>query len=212
MGSNPIGNAPRDPYEAYRVEEIERDRKSKEQKKNRPPPEEPPQEKRWVVFAYVLMLMHKIIELFQGIPEKGISTQEEGGIRENLLLFKAALEMMKKEDRSQDIEFLNRLSQLWQHVLEDALHFKRISLLSKELKNLIDKIQHYPQRQEHSLGYYLAEYAGQKWLPFPFMELIQKIHAEHIQSPRQSALSEWTSQIDEILPLMKSNKDSQEKI
>jgi|SRR5579872_626205 len=202
MGSNPIGNAPRDPYEAYRVDAIERDRQAKEDQRKKPPPEEP-QEKRWIVVAYILMMLNKIIELFQGVPERGIGSQEEKAIRENLLLLRAAFETMKKEDRSQDIDFLNRLSQLWQTVLEDALRFKRVSLLSKELKNLIDKIQHYPQSQQHTLGYYLAEYAGQKWLPFPFMELIQKIHTEHLQSPRQSALTDWTTQIDNLLLLMR---------
>ncbi len=185
MGSNPIGNAPRDPYEAYRVEAIERDRREKEKQEGSPPPEEP-KEKRWIVVAYLLTLLHKLFDLFQGIPEKGIASKDETAIRENLVLLKAAFETMKMEDRSQDIEFLNRLSQLWQNVLEDALLLKRFSFLSKELKNLIDSIQHYPQKQQHSLGYYLAEYAGQKWLPFPFMELIQKIHTEHLQSPAQA--------------------------
>jgi hypothetical protein len=75
------------------------------------------------------------------------------------------------------------------------------------MRSLIDAIQHYPERQQHSLGYYLSEYAGQKWLPFPYMEMIQKIHAEHLKNPTESALAQWTHRIDRLLSLLKSEPE-----
>ena len=71
------------------------------------------------------------------------------------------------------------------------------------LKILMQKIQHYPEYEEHTFGYYLTEYAGQKWIPFPYMEMVQKIHSEHMKNPKGSALTEWTNLIDELLSKIK---------
>lgn len=206
MGSvqNPIGGEPRDPYERYRVEEIERDRQAKEKEKEKFSEEAPP-EKKSIVLAYVLMLLHKLFELFQGMPEKGITVESEKEIRNHLLSLAAFFDTMKKEDRSQDIDFLNALSKNWEHILEDALQFKKSSILAKEFRKFVDDIQHYPPNQSHTLGYYLSEYAGQKWLPFPYMELIQKIHQEYLRLRTQSALERWTKSIEQLLLLMKSD-------
>jgi len=206
MGSvqSPIGGEPRDPYEGYRVEQVERERQAKEKQKEEFPEEDSP-EKKSIIFAYVLMLLHRLFELFHGMPEKGISAESEKGIRTHLLRLFAFFETMKKEDRSQDIDFLNALSKTWENILEDALLFKKSSILAKEFRKLVDDIQHYPPKQSHTLGYYLSEYAGQKWLPFPYMELIQKIHQEYLRLRTQSALESWTKSIEQLLILMKSD-------
>ncbi len=199
---NPVGGHPRDPYEGYRVDPVEKDKEAKENP-NRSP-NEPPEGKS-AIGAYLLLLFKKIAELFVEGPEKGISSTVEKEVRENLCLLKAAFEILKTEDRSQDLPFLNRLSKLWQHALEDALRFQRDSYFSQQFKTLIQKIQNYPENQEHTFGFYLSEYAGQKWLPFPYMEMVQKIHAQYQKNPEGNPLSEWTVLIDELIVLLKSD-------
>lgn len=181
MDYSPI--TPPDPYEAYRVE-----RAQEEQRRGFEGggfDEKPP---KWGLAAYFLKLLQRVVDLF--IESK------EGVASEALVSLKKAFEMLKKEDLSEDIQFLNQLSKTWQSLLE-------MSLKKEEVKTLVKKIQNYPQHEKHTFGYYLTEYAGQKWVPFPYMDLIQKIHSEHHKNPEGSALTEWTQLIDQLLSKMK---------
>lgn len=181
MDSSPI--TPPDPYEAYRVE-----RAQEEQRRSfegggydgKPP--------KWGLAAYFLKLLHRLADLF--------IVSKEHVTSETLVSLKKAFEMLEKEDLSEDIQFLNQLSKIWQALLE-------MSLKKDEVKTLVQKIQNYPEHEKHTLGYYLSEYAGQKWIPFPYMDLIQKIHSEHQKNPEGSAITEWTQLIDQLLSKMK---------
>lgn len=104
------------------------------------------------------------------------------------------METMMREDRSQDSQFLKRLSGIWQEVLEGSLNIQ-----SKSLKRLIRDVESFPEDEEHTFGYYLEEFAGQTWLPFPYMELIHNLHHHHELDPSSSLLTRWTGMIEEIL-------------
>ncbi len=194
---NPVGKGPRDPYEKYRVEGIEKEHRE-------PPPQEleEPEGQGAGLGAYLLVMFRKFIELFEEAPEKGLSARTEKRVQENLLQLKKSFQTIKSEDLSQDSEFIAHLSQIWRTLLEDALRFKSGSLFSIKLKGLIKSIDSYPPQQLHTLSYYLTEYAGQKWLPFPFMEMIQKLHAQHQKNPSSSSLEQWTVQIQELALLL----------
>lgn len=195
--STPVGGRPPDPFEKYRVEEIQRDKRKNEAfRKMMEEPEAP--EKKGGILAYFLNMLRKIVDLFIEGGEKGISETEREDVVENLTRFKEDLEILKKEDRSQDTEFLARLANHWRSLLEDSHRFKRTTPLAAQFKLMIQKIKYFPEKEEHTLGYYLTEYGGEKWIPFPFMELIQKIHRDHEKNPTQSALSEWTRLIQEL--------------
>lgn len=195
---NPVGKGPRDPYEKYRVEGIEKDA-------SREPPAfqpEEPEAKDAGVGAYLLLMFRKFIELFEEAPEKGLSAAMEKRVRDNLLRLKKSFQLIKSEDLSQDSAFIANLSQIWRTLLEDALQFKRGSIFSMKLKGFIKNIDSYPPQQLHTFSYYLTEYAGQKWLPFPFMEMVQKLHAQHQKNPSSSDLEQWTAQIQELALLL----------
>lgn len=181
---NPI--TPPDPYEPYRIEGLGESHSPKQPDGGDEPP-------KWTLAAYLLGLLKKGIDFFLDQEKKG-SQEPKRETVENLLSFKACLETLKRENRSEDIHFLNHLSKLWEHLLEDTLKEQ-----SPLFKKIIRSIQHYPPHETHTLGYYLSEYAGQKWIPFPYMELIQKLHSEHEKNPTDSALSEWSLLIDELL-------------
>lgn len=195
---NPVGGGPRDPYENYRVEPVEAEKKTKEDEGRKPSEEEIPK-KNISIAAQILLLYRRILDFFEGRQEKGITITSEKTIREHLLGLKACLDLLKTEDRSQDSEFLKVLSKFWDQCIEDALQFKRDTSIALLYKSLIQKIQSYPPTQIHTLGYYLTEHAGQKWIPFPFMEMIHKVHMEHQKSPANSALAEWTQNIQSLL-------------
>lgn len=189
----PVGEDPRDPYK-YKVDEIQKDRQAKENPEGASP--EPPEKP--IFSAYLLLLFRKFLELFEETNEKGLTASTEEEVKKHLKQLRSLLEVLKAENRSQDSPFLNQLSNAWHQILEDSLLFKKATPLSKSFRAFLKQIQHYPQNQEHTLGYYLTEYAGQKWLPFPYMELIQKIHVEHQNDPETSALSQWTREIEEL--------------
>jgi hypothetical protein len=41
---------------------------------------------------------------------------------------------------------------------------------------MIEAINHYPEKGDHSLGYYLSSSTGENWIPFPFMEILRNLH------------------------------------
>ncbi|MBM3184216.1 MAG: hypothetical protein FJZ64_02810 [Chlamydiae bacterium] len=188
-----------DPLERqYRVEEIERIRWDEEKRSSfqKDPPEDPDRNG----FAAIIFLMwEKIVDFMKYSLQKGISVVTEAPIRENLLQLKASFEIMMQEDRSQDAFFLKNLSRLWQAILEQLIHFQMKGQLGKKLKTLIKEIEKYPEHEEHTFGYYLDEFAGQRWLPFPYMELIQKMHHQHELDPSASPLTRWCQMIEDIL-------------
>lgn len=190
MGSyqNPVGGP--DPYEKFRVEGMG----EKQTKGNQPEPpdEEPPQEKQGVA-AHLLQILQKAVDYFL---ERHTSTQS----RATLISLKDFFETMRREDRSQDGEFLNALAKAWNQALEESLHLNEAAAL--QFKVLVKKILHYPENQAHTFGYYLTEHAGQKWVPFPYMELVQKIHSEHEKNPSSSPLMEWIFLLNDILQLL----------
>ncbi len=192
MGSyqNPVGSP--DPYDKYRAEATE----GGPGRKN-PPDEEPPKGKEGLA-AHLLQILQKAFNYFlQG--HTGSKTTEIRA-KENLIALKNFFETLKNEDRSQDIEFLNQLSKAWNLTLEEKVELNEE--ISLKFKILTKKILHYPENQTHTFGYYLTEYAGQKWIPFPYMELVQKIHSEHEKNPSASPLTEWTHLLDELISLL----------
>jgi hypothetical protein len=198
MGSinNPVGRGPRDPIDSpFHVEPVDEDKLAKHERE-REPDEGPPDEKLGIA-SFLLQLFHKVVDFFL----EGKAHSSAALAKENLLKLKTSLEILKKEDRSQDMEFLSHLAKMWRQSLEDSLHFTNNETALK-FKTLAKKIQHYPENQTHTFGYYLAEYINPKWIPFPYMELIQKIHTEHENNPTSSSLAEWTNLIDEIASLL----------
>jgi hypothetical protein len=195
---NPVGSGPKDPFDkTFRIEPIEEDKLTKGDK---PKEEEtPPSNEKLGIASSILQLFHSVVDYFLS----GASTSKSVGLsaRDNLLLLRAAFETLKREDRSQDVAFLNQLSKIWRFALENAIHFKNDHAAVK-FKVLVKKIQHYPENQPHTFGYYLTENADQKWVPFPYMDLVTKIHTEHGMNG-DSALTDWTNLLDEIVSLLK---------
>lgn len=186
---NPVGG-PHDPFEkTLRVERIEEDKLTQNRREKEP--ESPISQETFAIASFLLQMVYRALDSFVRSHRPAKSSSE--AVRANLLLLKKSFETLQAEDRSQDAHFLNELSMIWHQVLEDALQFPGSTPVAEGFKALLRTLQNFPENQPHSFGYYLAEYAGQKWIPFPYMELIAKIHT----TPETTA--PWIHRIQQIL-------------
>ncbi len=203
----PNQNRPQDPYK-YKVEEIQ-ERHNKEEFSQE---EHPPIVKRSAILNYFLLLFHKLLNLFETKSLEGLSSEEVREVKSDLSLFHAALLLLQREDRSQDSLFLNQLSQLWHIILRDLSLFKRPTPLTAQFTDFVAAIQSYPATQDHTLGYYLSECSGQRWLPFPYMEMVRTLHMHSQQDPISAPLIQWIAQIDQIIDALIVSKNGQNRV
>jgi hypothetical protein len=196
-GGSPVGGRPNDPFERYyqikNLEEIREDNQRNEYRSSN---------QNSLFATYLLFLLQKILKFITGPKHQDLSKPAKKETKENLLEMQKALKILMKEDRSQEALFLKQLSQFWQKMLEDSLRFKKMTPLAIHFKTFIKEIASYPEARDHSLGYYLSEYAGQSWLPFPYMELIQKLHTLAEKNPSHNPLAKWILSLDKIIALL----------
>lgn len=191
-----IGSQPPDPYEGYRAEAIEREKREKEalQKKKK-------FSKKLPLLAFVLTFFQKISRFFEKeakLPPPPSHSASAKELAPLLLSFQEALRDLQKGDKSQDIPFVTHLSHLWHQIVEKGLYLDRSTPLSHQLKALFKELHNYPPQKSHTFGYYLSEYAGEKWLPFPYMEILQKLHHEHLLHQSASSLSHWIERVQRL--------------
>ncbi len=189
---NPVGpNKPTDPYENYRIEEIQKDKGEKESQK--------PASDRPLLAAFVVYVLKKIVGFFERSPQEKACAFTEGDLRGLLIRMKELLESLKMEDHSQDAVFLQELSGVWVLLHDTALEIPRKSHFAAQMRALIQSIRDYPEGREHSLGFYLSEYTGQKWMPFPYMEIIQGLWVDYQKNEDESQLERWCRDLDGMI-------------
>lgn len=196
-GGGPVGGRPNDPFERYyQIKNLEEIREHNKRNERRPLDGNSP------VAVYLLFLLQKLVDFVSGSKHRDLSKSAKKEAKENLVEMQKALKILTKEDRSQEAPFLKELSQFWQKMLEDSLHFKKMTPLAIHFKTFIKDIASYPKDQDHTFGYYLSEYAGQSWLPFPYMELIQKLHSLAEKNPSDNPLAKWVFSLEKIIALL----------
>lgn len=182
-----------DPYKGLKPEKIEKNKADKEGFKG------PPERKGLEVFAKILQVCKTMVSTLTDFVEKQSTSSIERFIKRDLEEMKKAFNDLKKIDCSQDMQYISHLSDLWHQFKEDARHFKKDPLIFPLTQDWINKVKHYPEKEKHSLGFYLEEYAGHKWLPFPYMEMLKDLHLEHQRDPDNSTLTQWTNALTEII-------------
>ena len=105
-------------------------------------------------------------------------------------------------------DFANDLSIIWIRLVED---FDNIEILERKnlqevasFRVMMDEIKNFPPDSDHRFGYYLLEHAGKDWLPFPFIEMLARLHQEHVMDSKTSTLSAWFKKIDGVITNLKS--------
>ncbi len=146
----------------------------------------------------LLSLLHARIQKFL-IKQEGSLAKDLFGTLEHI---KKLLETLMKEDASQNYLFAEDLSKHWhliiRYVEEDSRN-KRTPPYLEPLKKWIQIVDTYPEDNDHSLGYYLTRFTGEKWLPFPFMELLYNLHEEALLHKEKSVLSTWIATLSSLL-------------
>ncbi|HNA61985.1 MAG TPA: hypothetical protein PKW79_02795 [Rhabdochlamydiaceae bacterium] len=156
-----------------------------------------------LLMASFCAYVQKIVTFLTNAATRKRGVLSGSGLEHHLDEFKKSLVILSKEDRSRDQAFVINLSGEWHALLEnfnlfEFLERKKSPHIAK-VKNLIEAIQSFPPQQEHSLGYYMTAFAGKDWLPFPFMELLQKLHEDHLKNKEKSQLFLWIASIDKLL-------------
>ena len=173
------------PDERIRISEIQQEKKTREQLEKK---------KEASLLLLVLSFFKNILKIFEKDARRPLALAKIP-----LQKMKDLLVLLQREDRSEDPKFLEDLASSWGELLEMALQLKDVSE-GVELESLIRKIHDFlPRSGSRSLGYYLAEYAGKTWLPFPYMEMIRNLHEEHQRKAMKSVLSEWIHEIDRLI-------------
>ncbi len=199
------GNKPKDPYENYRVEKIEAERF--DPKRSSAPSSKKQREKTFFQNAFFLFFTKMFRSLFP--PKKpSVDLLMESKI-ENLQKLLACFQKMKREETYEDSSLLQNFSFLWRQFLEDVPYFKKFPILYEKLTSFIEQVHLFPKEEEHPLGYYLSEYTGEKWLPFPFIALLQKLHQEYVKNPEGSHLENWSSQVRDFLSFFSTLKQQE---
>jgi hypothetical protein len=149
--------------------------------------------KKWSFLAWLTSLFDRLF------PKTSIEESLKK-LNKDLLNFKDCLVLLTEADLSQDAHFLKQLSHSWKSFTKNlepvALHKHPIIL---HIRKLFDEMHTYPSQESYSLGYYLSLYAGEDWIPFPYMEILKNLHSEYQKDPENNFLKKWIDHIQEII-------------
>lgn len=171
--------------------------------------------KKQGVAAFVVVFFKKILNAIRKADlNRGPRTIHRSG--DSLVLdleeLKVLLLQLKERDQSENPKFAIRLSERWCSLMQHAELAQggqlKSSIHLQKLEKLLNQIGLYPFHGDHLLGYYLKQHAGKDWLPFPFMEILRKLHKDFYSRPELSDLQEWLNEIDSLLPSFPSDKNS----
>lgn len=182
------------------VPPVEKDKKGKEEQYAKA---EQALKERSILFASFYVYLKKLLSFLMPRQKAATLSAAKELISEDLAALRKLLLTLSQNDVSHDPEYLQQLSEVWHIFLENFNQLLslqgKITPFAAKVKNLLDSIETYPPDEEHSLGFYLREYVGREWLPFPFMELLQQLHLEHQASPETSHLAQWIGELDNLL-------------
>lgn len=188
---------PIDPFEHVKITEVKQP--TEERRRKKPLSLKPVSKKLFVYLAFLKILSNFLNPFTKKTPRSLDGTP----LHKEILTIKNSLQSLKEKNLCQDPQFLNYFAYIWMKFLKDYDYYVLKNEKATELiKKIINEVNIYPKNAEFSLGYYISEFAGYQWIPFPYMEMLQKLHLEDKQDPINSHLSHWISIIDELLELI----------
>jgi len=151
--------------------------------------------------AAVIALMRKLLS--QSIDDETKSLKVKAPTSSTKLFdeFKKLLFLLKDQDMATDISYAQKLSKSWNDIINAYIPaiLERTPKESKKLiKEFLNMVRSYEGEADHSMGYYLTQYAGENWLPFPFIKLVRSLHEDYVAKKDQSHITRWINQIASI--------------
>jgi hypothetical protein len=152
------------------------------------------------IFLYLVFLNFFLNTLNFFNKKRNFTSINQTPIHKELQTIKSSLESLKEKDLSQDPKFLNFFAYIWMKLFNDYKNYPISDEKTKNLlKDLISNINSYPKNSEFSLGYYISEMAGYKWVPFPYMDILRNLHIEYKKDPINSNLEQWIDLLNSLL-------------
>ena len=152
-----------------------------------------------LLFSGLLLHARKIFNLLSSATLSGHAAiiESPSGLIPYLAHLKKNLTELSKSDQSQNIDYVQKLTDSWNDLIQaistvEWAQRKDVVVISA-ISALLAGIGSYPLGQEHSLGFYLSRFTGEKWLPFPFIELLGSLHTN------KKLLQEWIRTADAII-------------
>ncbi|MCB1080823.1 MAG: hypothetical protein KDK69_03270 [Chlamydiia bacterium] len=182
------------------VDPIEADKKAKENGADWQLPEE---KKKSAMYGALLTFINKLTSFFTRNEGDNLETVSQDEMVNGVQALKEIFHSLKATDQSENSKFCQHFSEVW-HILYQGLQIlsrtKRKAYINvPKLIALIHDMDHYPPNEDHKLGFYLGNYAGESWLPLPFRDILKKLYTDHRVNQHNSTLSKWLDLITEIL-------------
>ena len=154
------------------------------------------------ICAIILAILHRKIDEFQDDINLMATVYIADNVIQNLRNLRTLFRTLQDEDRSQNLDFALQLSKAWHgvlsyHQLASAKEMRQLAY--EKMTKLINLFNRYPTADEHSLGHYLANFAGENWLPFPFMGILNDLYEENLDSGEKSNLAKLIHLITNII-------------
>jgi hypothetical protein len=177
-----------DIYESLSAEKVEEKHRQEQEQKQK--------KKKNIVKAAFLCVIRDFLKKM-----KVLKPVSPTAVLNDLKSINSYFEKLSKENLSQDVKFLAKIAKTWADFLDNyaLLSKKNYKDLHSQIKSFIKTINSYPEKTEFSLGYYLAEFAGFKWVPFPYMEILNDLHNEFVKKPGDSHLKKWMNNLEDII-------------
>lgn len=188
--TNPI-----DPFEHVKVQKTEAIGQDEEAKT---PLVQKPVIKKMFLYLALLKILSNLLKIFRS-PQKP-KELDQTPIHQEIQSLKSSLDALKEDDLCQNTQFMNFFAFIWMKLLKDyPNYFFKNAEITSLINKLIQETNSYPKNSDFTLGYYISEFAGYKWIPFPYMEILRNLHLEHKKDPENSHLTLWTDLLDKIL-------------
>lgn len=159
--------------------------------------EKKPVTKKLFLYLTFLKILSNSLKIFKNAKPKDF---HQTPIHQEIQTIKNSLESLKEKDLCQDSEFMNFFAFIWMKFLKDHEDYiLKSAEITTLIKKLISEINSYPKDTDFTLGYYISEFAGYKWIPVPYMEILRNLHLEYKKDPEKSHLKAWTTLLDQML-------------
>ncbi len=146
-----------------------------------------------------ILVQKKLEQYLKLIKEKpSLSIQE---LIKAVKQLKILLQQLIDEDKSQDYLYAEALSTNW-HILllfiENKEHLQNIQIYLGQIELFVQQVNSYAGNSDMSLGYYITQHTGEKWLPFPFMDILLSLHNNALLNKQAGTLHNWVTLLSSI--------------
>ena len=173
------------------------------------PDEEEGEKKKFVelplyrkIVSYLYAFINGQLQDLKDEIELNLTVFVSDSVIQHIRNLRALFRHLQEEDISQSLDYALKLSKSWHgiisyHQLATSKEVREEAY--KKISKLVDLFNRYPTADEHALGHYLSNYAGENWLPFPFMNILRDLHEEHITSGDKSNLAKLIKLLTNII-------------